>query len=100
MRFSTPHGFYELNQFPGCNQIVVSNHSWISPEHRGNGYGRLAHKARLEHIANLGYDYVMCTVRDDNRAQIHILETSGWKKLDTFFNKETEHTVHIYGKGI
>jgi hypothetical protein len=45
-------GFYELNPFPGCNQIVVSNHAFIYPAYRNGGwdgkkYGQLQHKERL-----------------------------------------------------
>lgn len=100
MRFSTGHGFYELNPFPGCNQIVVSNHSFIEKDKRGQGLGTSDHKHRLMHIKEVGYDYAICTVREDNLPQLKILARFGWKQLDKFFNKETEHTVLIFGKAI
>lgn len=91
-------GFYELNPFPGCNQIVVSNHSWIPPEKRGKGFGDQIHKERLAHIKLLGYDYAICTVKSDNIPQIRILEKNGWRWLDNFFNGETGNSVYIYGR--
>lgn len=91
-------GFYELNPFPGCNQIVVSNHSWIPPEQRGKGNGTDIHDARLTKIRELGYDYALCTVRSVNLPQLLILKKAGWKHLDTFDNKETGHTICLYGK--
>ena len=98
MRYGTDYGFFELNPFPGCNQIVISNHSWIDHKYRGQGIGHTEHEARLKEIERLGYDYVMCTVKSDNAAQIKILEKHGWTYLHQFTNRETGNTVHIYGK--
>ena len=100
MRFANAQGFYELNPFPGCNQIVVSNHSFVHPDKRGGGVGTKEHTYRLMHIKELGYDYAICTVRENNIKQIKILQRHDWKQLDKFFNKETEHTVLIFGKVI
>lgn len=91
-------GYYELNPFPGCNQLVVSNHSWIPPESRGKGLGDAAHKDRLHQMKALGYNYALCTVKADNVAQIKLLERNGWKKLDGFLNTETENFVELWGK--
>lgn len=90
-------GFYELNPFPGCNQLVVSNHSWLSPKHRGKGLGTKIHIQRLAQIRILGYDYALCTVRADNAPQVRILEKCGWKLLDAFTNRETGNVVKLYG---
>lgn len=91
-------GFFELNPFPGCNQIVVSNHSWIPPEQRGQGKGTVIHKERLQKIRLLGYDYAICTVKATNEAQINILNRNGWKCLDEFLNRETGNVVLIFGR--
>ncbi len=101
MRYETNcGGFYELNPFPGCNQIVISNHSFVPKEARGKGLGSREHSDRLKKIESLGYDYALCTVKEENIAQIKILENNLWKHLDTFFNKETENTIRIYGRSI
>ena len=100
MRYGTKVGFFELNPFPGCNQIVVSNHSFIRKNLRGNGLGSTEHGNRLSLIKELGYNYSLCTVKDCNVPQIKILEKFGWKLLDTFFNEETESKIRIYGKNI
>lgn len=93
-------GFYELNPFPGCNQIVISNHVFMHKENRGRGYGSLSHKKRLSKIKALGYDYSICTVKKTNEVEIHILEKNGWKFLDSFFNRETGHEVCLYGRRV
>lgn len=48
MRFANEFGYCELNPFPGCSQIVVSNHAFIYPEKRGKGNGSVNHKLRVE----------------------------------------------------
>jgi GNAT superfamily N-acetyltransferase len=100
MRISSPHGFYELNEFPGCNQIVVSNHAFIQPAHRGQGYGRAQHEERLNRAANLGYDLILCTVRADNKAEKHILTTHGWCCHKIFTSSETGHLVELWSKSL
>ena len=100
MRYASKYGFWELNPFPGCNQIVVSNHSFIYPQYRGVGIGSEEHKDRLKTIQGLGYDYVVCSVTEDNAAQKAILAKNGWKPLDEFFNTETGRRVCLFGKTI
>jgi len=91
-------GFYELNSLPGSNQVLVSNHAWISPEYRGKGLGQKLHQQRLDKARELGYDYITCTVLATNFPQIHILELNSWLQLDQFKNRETENTVYLYGR--
>lgn len=100
MRYGSDYGFFELNPFPGCNQIVISNHSWVHPKHRGQGLGHKEHQARLTEIERLGYDYILCTCKESNIAQIKILEKHGWTYLSKFKNRETENTVFLYGKEV
>lgn len=83
---------------PGCNQIVVSNHAFVRPELRGQGIGQKQHKERLDKAKELGYDYIICTVREDNKAEVHILEKNGWSELSWFVNSETGNKVLIYGR--
>lgn len=97
-RFSTPSGFYELNPFPGCNQIVVSNHAFVREGARGKGVGSSAHQARLQHIKELGYDYAICTVVSTNEPQINILVKNGWVCIGAFHNRETGNMVQIWGR--
>jgi len=98
MRYGSDYGFCELNPFPGCNQIVVSNHSLVRKEFRGKGVGTKEHQNRLKVITHLGYDYALCTCKETNIPQIKILLNNGWKQLDSFKNQETENTVLIFGR--
>ncbi|GAG53067.1 unnamed protein product [marine sediment metagenome] len=98
MRFANEYGYGELNNFPGCNQLTVSNHAFIFPKDRGKGNGSENHKLRLKRAKSLGYDYIMCTVIHTNTPELRILKKNNWKELDRFKNKESGNTVIIFGK--
>ena len=98
MRFSDQYGFYELNPFPGCNQICVSNHAFIYRGWRGAGKGQIQHQERLIKARELGYDFIVCTVKTDNEKEKHILEKYGWSRMAFFVNSETENQIEFWGK--
>lgn len=98
MRYSDEDGFWELNPFPGNNQIVVSNHAFIYPEKRKQGKGTEKNKLRLTQAKFLGYDYILCTVIVTNEPQMKILIKNGFKELDEFDNKETGNKIKIFGR--
>jgi RimJ/RimL family protein N-acetyltransferase len=92
-------GFYELNPLPGSNQIVISNHATVLPGFHSNGYGTDMALQRIEKASSLGYDYMLCTVRDDNAAQKRVMEkVGGWQYLDDFMSRETQSLVRIFGR--
>lgn len=91
-------GFYEINSFPGCNQLAVSNNVFLEKEYRGKGFGQNFQEDREQHLKYLGYDAVICTVKAGNAAEIHLLEKNGWKPIFSFFNRETENNIIIYAK--
>lgn len=98
MRFHNEYGFYELNPLPGCNQVVVSNHAFIYHKHRGFGHGARQHEERLQKATEMGYNLIMCTVKSDNVAEIHILKSHGWKRTHTFQSTETLHFLEVWMK--
>ena len=93
-----PIGHYELNHFPGCNQIVISNHSCIYPEHRGFGHGSELAKEKIYTAEQEGFDYMIATVVSTNTAQLAIMEKNNWTRLDSFFNRESGNEVFIFGR--
>lgn len=98
MRFANEFGYCELSSFPGCSQVVVSNHAYIYPKHRGKGRGRHNHQLRVERATIMGYDYIICTVKASNTPELMILRKEGFKELDTFTNTNTGNTVMVFGK--
>ena len=98
MRFANDDGYCELNSFPGNSQMVVSNHAFIYPDKRGQGKGKKNHELRVERAKFFGYDYIICTVKATNNAEIAILTKNKWKELDEFLNTNTGNRVKIFGK--
>ena len=100
MRVRTEYGFYELNPFPGCNQIVVSNHSFINEEYRGKGIGTSVAHRRVDHAAGLGYDMMLATVCANNLPQMSIMKAVGWDPLVSFVSRETRHEIVLFSHGL
>lgn len=98
MRFANENGYCELNPFPGCSQIVVSNHGVVFKHKRGQGKGTENHRLRVKRATDLGYDMMLCTVREENKKEKHILNKEGWAFLIKFLNSETETWVELWAK--
>lgn len=96
-RYAHEGASYQLTELPGCDQVVVSHGAFVPTHIRGKGIGDRAHKHRLSHIKELGFDYAVCTVDAANVAQIKILTKNGWHKLQEFVSSKTAHTVQLWG---
>lgn len=97
LTFNGVHG--EIDSLPGCSQVGVSHAVFAPMQARGKGMGAKASVERTQHMKHImGYDYALCTVAEDNKAQIAIVEGRGWKKLDEFYSSKTDHMVYLYGK--
>jgi RimJ/RimL family protein N-acetyltransferase len=100
MRFGDSRGSYQIVDLPGSSQVAVSIHSFIFPRERGKGHGGRMHKERLDKLKELGYNYVLCTVREDNLAELKILNNNSWTRLDTFQSSSTSHRIILFGRSI
>ena len=98
MRFANKYGYCELNPFPGCSQIVISNHGVIFEGYRGQGHGTDNHNLRVARAVDLGYDLMLCTVNTENVAEKAILRKSRWKFLQSFGNTETKNQIELWSK--
>ena len=90
----------EISTLPGCGQIGVFHSAFVLPAFRNNGIGKDAHLDRLKCASDALYDYALCSVQQNNSAQIQILESTGWKKLSEFTSRKTGHVVYLYGRNI
>ncbi len=102
MKYKDSFGSYQIDELPGNREVGVSNNVFIHEQYRGKGFGKLQHEQRLlaaalpENFLN----YLICTVNKDNKAEIHILATHGWKVLDEFVSSDTAHTIQIWGRKV
>lgn len=88
----------EISTLPGNSNVAVSHAVFVPASMRGKGLGTKAQEKRLELMKNLGYDYVLCTVRQDNSAQIHVLLKFGWRELSSFASSRSEGLILIFGR--
>lgn len=100
MRFANENGACEIDTLPGSPQIAVSHAVFIYPEKRGQGFGTFNHLLRLDRLANMGYNYVIATMRAGNAAEEAILTGNKWKKLEEFKSSATGNQVVIWGRHI
>jgi RimJ/RimL family protein N-acetyltransferase len=99
MRTSFDGVFGELTTLPGSSQIVVSHGVYTPKYRRGKGFGKSALKKRLEFCSvELGYDYIICTVREDNTAEQRVLGEQGFFRLDKFHSSNSGSDILIFGK--
>jgi len=71
-----------ISLFPSFEASLGISHDVFMPiEERGKGLGTKAHEYRLGVAKYLGLNYVLCTVRETNTAQIKILKKFGWQPL-------------------
>ena len=89
----------EITSLPGCSQIAVSHSVFLPLSQRGKDLAIPANKERQSFCFNeMLYDYMLCTINTDNKAQKRVLEKTGWRKLDSFVSRKTQHLVEIWGK--
>ena len=100
MRFATTRAVRELTSLPGCNQVCVSHGAYVFPDHRGKGIGLEEHKLALSEMKRQDYDYAICTMRDENKAQVTILNQAGWSCLSHFKSSYTGNLVSLWGKAL
>jgi RimJ/RimL family protein N-acetyltransferase len=89
----------EFDSLPGNSQVVIIHGVSVSPEFRGQGYGRLAHLERLAKLfARYLYDVAICTVDESNTPQVKIVTAAGWNKVHVFKSRKTGNLVGIWIK--
>ena len=85
---------FSLSFMPGNRRVLISHGVEVVPEKRGMGTGRKLLKMREEIAREAGANLILATVRNDNAAESHLLETSGWVR----FTNRAESGVSLWGK--
>lgn len=99
-RHTTLHAIFEVSTLPGNPQVAVTHSFFVRPECRGKGWGKVAKQEQNSLLRSLGYDYAICTVREDNKAQKSILKSSGWRFQSQFFDQRQLTMVEMWGYSV
>jgi L-amino acid N-acyltransferase YncA len=87
----------EVTPLPGCPDVAVS-HAVYSHSGKGTGQAKVANALRNAQVWGLGYSCLLCTVDEENVAQIKVLTSNLWRECGRFNNRRTGHTVVIFMK--
>jgi GNAT superfamily N-acetyltransferase len=74
-------GHFKVGLMPGNRRILISFGSFVGLEHRGKGIGRRMLQIRQDVAREAGINLMLATVRDDNKAERHLLRRAGWYVL-------------------
>jgi len=76
-----PNIKFSLTFMRGNRRVLISHSVKVDVEARGQGIGRRFLNEREAIAAEAGINLLLATVRNENLPEVHLLETSGWKKL-------------------
>lgn len=97
MRYATPYGFFSITPMPGQPMVAIC-HSFGVPEPlRGQGYGHQLKAAQNAKLAEMLFDYAICTVAAANEKQKRVLTRGGWKFLTAFRNTRSCEMTEQWG---
>jgi GNAT superfamily N-acetyltransferase len=94
-------GFFPIARFgmlpmPGCRAICIFHHVEVDPAYRHLGIGTELLRIRIDTAKEVGYKMVLATVRDENIAEIKLLNAAGFEAEIPFDNKG--HSVSLRRK--
>lgn len=70
--------YWNLEQFPGNKRIGVYTHMYVQKEWRGRGIGNALMPLKLWFAKNVGYQILLCTVKNNNTPEIKLLLHHEW----------------------
>lgn len=96
-RFANNVGAFHVEPAPSQPQLAHCHGFFVRHDVRRRGHGQTLKAQQMQIIADLGYDFAICTVDSENQAQLSILDQAGWKKLADFHNSKTGGTTELWG---
>lgn len=70
---------FTLCPLPGNDRFITSAWASVNERYQGKGLGQELHRLRIEIARRGDASAMLCTVHQDNQAQIHILQKFGWQ---------------------
>ena len=89
------YGRFTFAPLPGNCGIVVSTDTWIAERWRKQGSADRLHKIKENIARQLGYSLMLSTSISTNMPQVISAAKAGWKFVDHFQNKRTNHQCLI-----
>lgn len=75
-------GYATIDPLPGDTSDIAFIHGvYIPANERRKGIGDLQHKERLAFLKEGGFQFALCTVNNQNEAEVRIVEKNGWEKI-------------------
>ncbi len=96
MRHATDNGFFEVVPMPAQPQLAICHGFGVPETMRGQGRGHALKREQIELLRQQRYDAAICTVRDDNAAQHHILIDAGYQRIGGFRDSRQACDVGIW----
>lgn len=92
----TDEGAYEVISLPNQTQAAFCYGFVIPVSKRNKGAGTALKGVQSAMLSDMKYDYAMCTVDASNDGMKKILESSGWKRIDQFFNTRSNGYTEVW----
>ncbi len=94
IEYITTTAKFSMSFMPGNRRTIISHGVVVEPEFRNKGEGRKLLQLREELAVEAGVNLLLATVKNYNAPEIHLLKTSGWKRLTN--RKDTK--TSLWGK--
>lgn len=83
-RVRTSNGFvssWSCSRFAGCDLVVITSHVLVREDLRGKGIGTFLRRLRERAYRRAGFRRELCTVRNDNNAQLGVMKKMNAKPI-------------------
>lgn len=78
-----------LTYMPGNSSLLILHDMRVRKEHRGRGHGHNLHRLVINWATCVRAVRLVCTVRESNLVQKHLLRATGWTRASVLVNPRT-----------
>lgn len=88
-------GMTSFAPLPGCCGIVISYHTALEPQHRGNFYSDYFRQLKEKIAKEMGYSLMIATTQMENIPAVGNFFKSKYKFVETFTNSRTGNLIGL-----